>query len=208
MGQWITDLMKWLEPFEHPLAIIASVVTILGITVAGVISAVVKPVRLAIWSFCSRLFRPRQNTANPRRTDLRFVCVGNRPFIGDLQGENGNRNVEIFSNWVVTNNSESGVPIHLLTATLARPGLNEFIVHSLIFVAKVRGDPQGPTAMAPGESRRVDFRTMMVLPPGKLRSLRKVQLVVTDQLANEHKLPLMKPHVLAPGPAETQHGPR
>jgi hypothetical protein len=46
MGQWITDLTKWLEPYEHPLGIVASVVTILGITAAGVISAVVKPVLL------------------------------------------------------------------------------------------------------------------------------------------------------------------
>lgn len=90
MGQWITDMTKWLEPLEHPLAIIASVVTIFGITIAGVISAVVKPVRLAIWSFCSRLFRPRRNAAVAGGADLRFVCVGNRPFIGDLQGENGN----------------------------------------------------------------------------------------------------------------------
>ena len=31
MGQWITDLAKWLAPYEHPLATIASIATLLGV---------------------------------------------------------------------------------------------------------------------------------------------------------------------------------
>jgi hypothetical protein len=98
MGQWITDLGKLLEPYEHPLIILAAIAAILGITVLGVLSTVLKPVRSFVSSLWSRMPWQGKNPAPTSRADLRFVALAHQPFIGDVQGSDGNRNVEIFSN--------------------------------------------------------------------------------------------------------------
>ena len=85
MGQWFTDFLNPLVPYEHQLAVAASIATILGI---GLVSFF-KPVRSAIASLWLRLLRAtRRKTARVERADLRFVSLASQGFIAAIQGSN------------------------------------------------------------------------------------------------------------------------
>jgi hypothetical protein len=148
MDHWVTDLEKFATDHQALIAMIVGAAALLGFTLCGAVKGFFGGIRPAALSLWSRRPQRRNNQIQASRADLRFVPIGNRPFMGDIQGENGNRNVEIFSSWAVTNNSQSGVTVRLLTAGLAKPPFNESIVHSLLLVQRVRGNSSATSAIA------------------------------------------------------------
>jgi hypothetical protein len=196
MGQWFTDLIKPFEPYEHQLNIVAALAVIFGFSLVGIISAFFKPVRSAVASLWSRLLRATRRTARIERADLRFVALASQSFIAAIQGDNEKANAEVFSNWTVFNASTSGPPIRILRVYLARPRVNAAYVHDMVFVTRRRGDRSEFIGIGPGDTCRLDFRILFVLPAKQLKELKRVRIVAVDQLANEHLLPEIEPRIV------------
>ena len=159
-----------------------------------------KPLR-SIISFC----RSRVNRRHTRRmplapADLRFVAVPFQCFFAVVHRDGEQPTADIRTHWNVTNASASGMPAKLLTARLAKPRLRDQLGNAPIGVTSAVVVSVNGELIPPGATREVAIHFLVVLPYGRLNKPIKLEIVVVDQLENEHKLrPItLKPIMIEP----------
>jgi hypothetical protein len=179
MEQWLKDNSGF---------VIGVASSIVGTIIVGLVAFFVKPIRFIIVSLWAHVRRLRIFSA-AESLDLRFVPMPWRSTLGVVRRDGEQPMADIRTRWNVTNLSPPGMPpARLLTARLVEPRLRD---------ARLPGAPtEGTNAMVVsvhgeliprGYTREVDIHFFVVLPSGRLNKPMKIKIVVTDQLANEHK---------------------
>jgi len=164
--------------------------------VSTVIAGIILGVLAIFWKGISRTVaqlwtkrEPRTETGDSAEPlDLRFVEFHSS--FGVKQRHDGQWDAQIQSQWNVTNVSRSGMPARLLRSRLAKPRLQdarpefeEATGHIII---------QRADDIRANETERISIHFFAVLPSSKLGKSITLDIVVIDQLSNEHALPPIK----------------
>jgi hypothetical protein len=174
------DSLHWLNRHEVWLGALAAV---------GAILAVWRDVlRLLSWLLSRALaMLPTRHQRTTAKVDLRFVPVAPRCFwhIGK-RGTDPAMQVE--TDWNVTN--LSAIPLRLLSARLVKPRLRDPKGFSRVHGAPTLGDVHSSQfAIPPGGTWHVAIGFYVGPPTQRATKPLRVKIAVTDQLAQEHRLP-------------------
>jgi hypothetical protein len=179
MNQWVSQIYQWtlLHPAQTVvLGLAGTLVTLLGFFWKPVCSFI---------SFCGAgISRTLRSGLPEPRPHLCFVAIPSRCFLLVIERDDKQPNAQIRTHWNVKNASRSGIPARLLRATLVKPRVRDSpLTREYVSIfAPVDSIP-------PGETELVYIHVDFFLPPQKFNKPLKVQISVTDQLTNKHKLP-------------------